>query len=207
MKIAIFGASGGTGLELVTQGLEKGYEVTAFVRDPARLPIEDQKLRVVTGDVFDTESVDQAVKGQDAVIISLGGGRDLKKTMVRTVGTINIIESMKKLQVGRLAAVTVMGAGESWDTLSRMNKVFFATVLKSAREDHEAQESAIKESGLDWTIVRPSGLKDGPRTGVYDFGEMIRAKNSTINRADVADLIIHDLEKNQLVGKAVTITN
>ncbi len=207
MKIAIFGATGRTGLELVKQGLEKGYAVTAFVRDPARLAVEDKKLSIVIGDVLDPASVDQAVKGQDAVIIALGGGADLKKTAVRAIGTINIISGMVKHKVNRLLAVTVMGAGESWDTLSRMNKIFFATVLKSARDDHEAQESAIKESGLDWTIVRPSGLQDGPRTGVYDYGEMIRAKNSTINRADVADLIIKDLEQKELIGKAVTITN
>ena len=207
MKIAIFGATGRTGIELVKQGLEKGYAVTAFVRDPARLPVEDKKLTIVTGDVLDPASVDPAVQGQDAVIIALGGGADLKKTAVRAIGTINIISGMVKHKVNRLLAVTVMGAGESWDTLSRMNKIFFATVLKSARDDHEAQESAIKESGLDWTIVRPSGLQDGPRTGVYDHGEMIRAKNSTINRADVADLIFKELEQNQLIGKSVTITN
>lgn len=207
MKIAIFGASGRTGIELVKQSLEKGHAVTAFVRDPARLAVEDKKLSLVVGDVLDPASVDQAVKGQDAVICALGGGADLKKTSLRAIGTINIINSMNKHEVDRLLAVTAMGVGESWDTLSRMNKIFFATVLKSARDDHEAQESAIKESGLDWTIVRPSGLQDGPRTGVYDFGELIQANKSTINRADVADLIIKELEQKELIGKAVTISN
>jgi putative NADH-flavin reductase len=206
MKIAIFGASGRTGVELVTQGLEKGHEITAFVRDPDRLPVEDKKLTVITGDIYDPSSVEKAVRGQDAVICALGGGQDLKKTNVRAIGTINIISGMKKNNVDRLLVVTAMGVGESWDTLSFINKAFFSTVLKSARDDHEAQESAVKESGLAWTIIRPSGLQDGPRTGDYDYGEMILAKKSIINRADVADLILRELEENQLIGKAVTIS-
>jgi putative NADH-flavin reductase len=80
-------------------------------------------------------------------------------------------------------------------------------LLKSAREDHEAQEIAIKESELEWTIIRPSGLTDTPRTGVYEVGENILAKTSKIARADVADLIVKEVEQNTLVGKAVTITN
>jgi len=207
VKIAIFGASGRTGVELVKQALENGHSVTAFIRDPARMPIKDNHLAVVTGDVFDPVAVDQAVKGQDTVICALGVGNDLKRTTVRTTGTVNMISSMQKHQVTRLVVVTAMGVGESWDTLSWMNKLFFATLLKSARDDHETQESAVKESGLDWTIIRPSGLQDSPRTGIYDFGENIQAKNSTIARADVADLILKTLEDDQLIGKAVTVTN
>jgi putative NADH-flavin reductase len=207
MKIAIFGASGRTGLELVKQALQGGHSVTAFVRDPARMTITDKHLSVMAGDVFDPSSVDQAVKGLDAVICALGVGNDLKKTTVRTTGTVNIISSMRKFNVVRLLVITAMGVGESWNTLSMMNKLFFATFLKSARDDHETQEIAVKDSGLDWTIIRPSGLQDSPRTGVYEYGENIPARSSTIARADVADLILKALEEKQLIGKAVTITN
>lgn len=207
MKIAIFGATGKTGIELVKQALEQGHAVTAFVRDPARLAIENENLTFVTGDVFDPSSVAKAVEGQDSVICALGAGSELKKTTVRTTGTINIISSMQKNNIKRLIAVTAMGVGESWDTLSLFNKLFFATLLKSSREDHETQEVAVKESGLDWTIVRPSGLTETPRTGIYDVGENILATTSKIARADIADLILKELEQNMLIGKAVTITN
>jgi putative NADH-flavin reductase len=207
MKLSVFGATGNTGRELVKQALKQGHSVTAFVRDAARLPIEDEGLTLVIGDVFDPESVAQAIQGQDAVVCALGAGTSLKKTNVRTAGTINIIAGMQKNNVKRLIVVTAMGIGESWGTLSLVNKFFFAVLLKSARDDHEAQEVAVKESGLDWTIVRPSGLTDDPRSGVYDVGENIPAKTSKIARADVADLIIKDLEQNALIGKAVTITN
>jgi len=207
MKLAVFGASGKTGIEIVKQALEQGHAVTAFVRDPFRLSIEDESLTVIVGDAFDPTSVAQAVQGQDAVICALGAGSELKKTTVRTTGTINIISGMQKNNVKRLMAVTAMGVGESWDTLSLVNKFFFATLLKSSRDDHETQEAAVKESGLDWTIIRPSGLTDTPRTGVYEVGENIPAAASKIARADIADLILKELEQNALIGKAVTITN
>jgi putative NADH-flavin reductase len=99
-----------------------------------------------------------------------------------------------------------MGTGDSWDTLSLVNKFFYATLLKSSREDHEAQETVVRESALNWTIIRPSGLTDDPRTGVYEVGENISAKTSKIARADVADLILKELQQNAFVRKAVTIT-
>ena len=207
MQITIFGATGKTGIELVNQALEKGHAVTAYVRDPARLAVEDERLTIIEGDIFDPASVARAVQGQDAVICTLGAGSDLSKTSVRTDGTVNIINGMKKNNVERLIVISAMGVGDSWDTLSLVNKIIFATLLKSSREDHEAQEAAVIDSGVDWTIIRPSGLTDTPRTGTYEVGEKISATTSKIARADVADLVLRELEQNQLIGKAVTITN
>ncbi len=206
MKLAIFGATGGTGTELVKQALERGHSVTALVRNLAQLADKGDGLTVMTGDINDLASVERCIQGQDAVICALGA-RDLKKTMIRTAGTVNIISAMKQNNVKRLFVVSAMGVGESWNTLSMFNKFLFAVLMKSTREDHEAQETAVKASGLDWTIIRPSGLVNTPRTGVYSVGENIRAKTSQISRADVADLILNDLEKQALIHKAVTITN
>ena len=207
MKITIFGATGKTGIELVKQSLEQGHTVTAFVRDPGRMVIKDERLTMITGDVFDSVKVTQAIQGQEAVICVLGAGNDLKKTTVRTTGTINIINGMQKNNVKRLMVVTAMGVGSSWTTLSLFNRFFFATMLKSSRKDHEAQEIAVRESHLDWTIIRPSGLTDTPRTGVYKVGENILATTSKISRADIADLILKEIKHETLIGKAVTITN
>jgi putative NADH-flavin reductase len=207
MQITIFGATGKTGIELVNQALEKGHAVTAFVRDPARLPVEDASLTIIEGDIFDPVSVARAVQEQDAVICTLGAGSDLKKTSVRTDGTVNIINGMKKNNINRLIVISAMGVGDSWDTLSLLNKFVFATLLKSSREDHEAQEAAVRDSGVDWTVIRPSGLTDTPRTGSYEVGENISATTYKIARADVADLVLKELEQNTLIGKAVTITN
>ena len=209
MKVAIFGATGGTGIELVKQALDRDYLVTVFVRDPSLLADKGDGLTIMTGDIYDMTDVARCVQEQDAVLCALGA-RDLNKSMIRTAGTVTIIKAMKQNSVSRLMIVSAMGIGESWNSLSLLNKLFFATLLRNARADHEAHEAAVKESSLDWTIIRPSGLVDSPGTGVYNVGENIRSRTSRIPRADVADLILNELEELEewsLVHKAVTITN
>ncbi|MBE0410712.1 MAG: SDR family oxidoreductase [Anaerolineales bacterium] len=206
MKVAIFGATGRTGIELVKQALDRGHLVTAFVRDPSPLADKGDGLTIMTGDIHDLTDVARCIEGQGAVLCALGA-RDLNKSMIRTAGTFNIIKAMKHNSVNRLLIVSAMGIGESWNSLSLLNKLFIATLLRNARADHEAQEAAVKASSLDWTIIRPSGLVDSPGTGVYNVGENIRARTSRIARADVADLILNELEEGSLVHKAVTITN
>ena len=212
MKVIVFGATGGTGREIVDQALARGHEVTAFVHEtPMAAPAneeasENSRLRFVTGDVLNFAQVQQAIQGQEAVICALGS-KSLGKTTVRSAGTSHIIKAMVAEQVDRLLVVSAMGIGESWDTLSSSSKFFFSTVLRNSRRDHEAQEVAVKESNLAWTIVRPSGLVDGEVTGNYAIGENILAKSSRITRADVAHAIMKELDEGALVHKAVTITN
>jgi len=206
MRISIFGATGKTGNEIVKQALAGGHEVTALVRDPARMITEGQQINLYTGDVLDFSSVKKAVEGQDAVICALGSS-SLGKTIVRSDGTANIIKAMNDTKGKRLFVISAMGVGESWSTLSFINRLFFATLLWSARQDHEKQEAYVKESDLEWTIVRPSGLTDSPLTGSYDVGENILATTSQIARADIADFIIKELGNRAYIHKAVTITN
>jgi putative NADH-flavin reductase len=212
MKVVVFGATGKTGTEIVNQALAKNHEVTAFARDPSRLTLENEtesaedRLRLVSGDVFDISAVKHAVEGQEAVICSLGSN-SLGKTAVRGEGTANIIKAMEEGHVDRLLVVSAMGTGESWSSLSFTNKFFYATLLRSSRQDHEAQETAVKRSNLDWTILRPSGLTDGAMTGTYALGENIKGESSRIARADVAHAIIKELDEKAFVRMAVTITN
>lgn len=206
MQLLVIGATGKTGGEIVKQALAQGHEVTAFVRDPSKMMLENDRLQLITGDVFDFTALAEAVRGQDAVVCSLGSN-SLGKTTVRSAGTANIIKAMDDNHVKRLLVVSAMGIGESWSTLSSANKLFFNTVLRNTRKDHEKQEALVKESSLDWTIVRPSGLIDTPLTGSYATGENIRANTSRIARADVAHFIVEELEDDAYVGKAVTITN
>ncbi len=212
MKVVVFGASGMTGKEIVGQALAKGHVVTAFVRDPSKLIIEHEnlsmgdRLHVVSGDVFDFSAVKQAVQGQEAVICSLGSA-SLAKTTVRSQGMANIVRAMEAEHVDRLIVVSAMGTGESWSSLSFTNKLFYATLLRSSRQDHEAQEMVVKKSNLAWTILRPSGLTNGALTGNYAIGENIKGESSRIARADVAQAIMKALDEKAFVGMAVTITN
>jgi putative NADH-flavin reductase len=212
MKVVVFGSTGKIGREVVIQALAQGHEVTAFLRDPAKLTFENEpisgndRLRSVTGDVFEIAAVKQAVQGQDAVICSIGS-MSLGKTTVRGEGTANIVKAMEEAHVDRLFVVSAMGVGESWSTLSFTNKLFFATILFSARRDHEEQEAVVKNSDLKWTILRPSGLTDDPMTGSYDIGKNIQAESSQISAADVAHAIVKELDENAFVRMAVTITN
>lgn len=206
MNIVVFGATGKTGQEIVKQSLAQGYEVTAFVRDPSKMTLEHGGLKIMTGDIYEFTSVTRAIQGQDAVICSLGTS-ELGKTTVRSEGTAHIIRAMKENHVKRLVVVTAMGVAESWSTLSFVNKLFFATLLRNTRQDHEKQEVVVKESDLDWTIIRPSGLTDTALTESYDIGENILSRTARIARADVAHAIIKEVHDNTFVHKAVTVTN
>lgn len=206
MKLVVFGASGRTGKEIVKQALAQGYEVTAYVRDPSKMTLEHDDLHITTGDIYDYSTVTQAIQEQDVVICSLGTN-DLGKATVRSEGTATIIKAMKENHVNRLIVISAMGIAESWSSLSLINRLFFATILRNTRQDHENQEVLVKDSDLDWTIIRPSGLTEAPRTESYAIGENIHAKTSRIARADVAHAIIKEVNDNTFVHKAVTITN
>jgi putative NADH-flavin reductase len=207
MKLAIFGATGKTGIELVKQALDHGHEVTVMVRDPNRLPTFSKSLAVFTGDLSQQETVRSTIEGQDAVVCTLGSRELYKNSGLRTRGTRAIIEAMDEVGVKRLVVMSSMGIGESWNNLSLFSKALFKLVMPAAREDHEAQELAIKSSTLDWTIIRPSGLTDDPGVSKYEFGKDLTPKTSRISRANVADLILKVIESNTHVHEAITISN
>lgn len=205
MKIVVFGASGGTGKEVIKQALAAGHTVTAFFRDPARLAMADPALTVVVGDAFDPLAVSEAVAGQDAAVVSLGS-RDRNDSTSRSRGTAHVIQAMQEHQVRRLVVVSAGGTGDSYDQLPVMFKAIVKTFLRNTYIDHEQQEKHVQESGLDWVIVRPPGLTDGPVTGeyhVYAPGEKMRS--GQISRADVAHFTLAQLTGDRYLGQAITI--
>lgn len=207
MDIIVFGSTGKTGLEIIKRLLSEGHKVTAFARKPSVLNISDDNLKTAEGDIFDRIAVKEAIKNHDAVVVALGSGQSLGKTTVRSEGTANVLKTMKENGLKRIIVISAMGVGESWKDLSVINRLFFATLLKNSRTDHEAQERHVKESGLDWTIIRPSGLTDDPGTGSYECGIGIRSNTSRISRADVAHLVYRALKDSTFIRKAVTATN
>lgn len=196
MKIAVFGASRGVGLQVVRQALEQ-HHVTAFARNP--LFPDHADLTVMRGDVLDPEAVSRAVHGQDAVVIALGAGSQAgDKT--RSQGTAHIVRAMQQYGVRRVVAVSSFGVGDSRKGLIAQAAWLF---LKAAMEEHERQEKILVESGLEWTLVRPTGLTNDARTGDYKIGSSGRGR---ISRADVADFILKALMDSSYIGKALVIS-
>ena len=203
MKLLIFGATGGTGRQVVEQAIEQGHKITAFVRNPAKLDIKHTNLKVVRGDVMDITSVEQAVQGQDAVVCVLGAGRKTTGT-IRSEGTQQIIQAMEKAGIRRFICQSTLGAGDSWENLNFLWKyIMFGFLLRQVFADHEKQEKYVKQSSLDWTIVRPGAFVDGERTGNYRHGFPGTDKTSKlkISRADVADFILEQLKDNSYIHK------
>ncbi|MFE4105816.1 NAD(P)-dependent oxidoreductase [Almyronema epifaneia] len=195
MKLVIFSATGTVGKQAVQQALEQGHTVTAFARNLTKLDIQHPQLRLAQGDVMDAVAVETAIQGQDAVVCVLGAGKQLKST-IRSEGTQQIIQAMQQVGVRRLICLSTLGAGDSWSNLNLYWKyVMFGFILRQVFADHQRQEALVKSSGLDWTIVRPSALTDGPRTGQYRHSFPSSDRNITlqISRADVADFILKQL--------------
>ncbi|MFR9766911.1 NAD(P)-dependent oxidoreductase [Nocardia sp. SC052] len=207
MRIAVFGATGTVGRLVVERALREGHEVTAFTRSAASVTQRHERLRVVEGDVLDTDSVQRAVEGQEAVLISLGNGR---KGVVRAGGTKAIIDAMRRTGVKRLICQTTLGVGDSKGNLNFLWKyVMFGLLLRPAYADHVEQEKYVMASDLDWTIVRPSAFTDGPATGGYRRGFRADEPGLTlkISRADIADFMIEQLTDPTYLHQAPGISN
>lgn len=193
-KILIVGATGSTGRIVVDRALELGYEVTAFARSPEKVAQQHPNLTVFQGDVLDPTSVEEAVKGHDAVLSFIGAG--LKGT-VRSEGTLNIIRAMEKANIRRFISQSTLGAGDSRSNLNFYWKhIMFGLLLRNAYADHHKQEAYIRQSNLAWTIIRPGALTDGERTDTYrhGFGPHVRDLTLDISRADVADFALKQLD-------------
>jgi putative NADH-flavin reductase len=208
MKLIIFGSTGDTGRQVVTQALEQGHEVTAFARSPEKLDQKHEKLQVEKGNVLDFASVERAIQGQDVVLCTLGLP-PMDKSNLRANGTKNIIRAMEKTGVKRLICQSSDGVGESRDTLPFLMKYLIVPfMLRRAFADHEIQENYIKESQLDWIIVRPVALTDGEHTGSYQHGYTADTKTVKfkISRADTADFMLKQLADNNYLHKTPSIS-
>ncbi|MCA9735000.1 MAG: SDR family oxidoreductase [Deferribacteres bacterium] len=208
MKLIVFGPTGGTGHQLVEQAFEQGHEVTAFARNPEKLRLQHEKLEVVQGDVFDTSSVLQAVKGHDAALCLLGTP-PFNKKMVRAIGTRNIVHALEKSGIKRFLCQSSFGVGDSRDLLPFHYKYLIAPLmLRAVFKDHEIQEEYIKASELDWTIVRPAVLTNNSRTGTYvhGFTEPNKTLTFKISREDVAEFMLKQLMDDTYLKKSPSVS-
>ena len=209
MKLLIFGSTGGTGREVVKQALDQGHSVTAYARDPAKIEdIQHSSLKVVRGNVLDPVAVKEAVAGHEAVFVTIGAGPT--RTTLREDGTRNIVDAMQGAGVKRLICQSSLGVGDSRANLPFFTKhIIVGIFLRHAFADHERQEVVVRQSTLNWTIVRPPHLKDGPRTEVYRYGFSTTDKQikNWISRADVAHFMLKQLFDDTYLQKDPGVSN
>ncbi len=205
MNITVFGATGSIGRLVVEQALTAGHDVTAFTRDAARVTAERERLSVVQGDVTDPAASLLAVKDADAVVVALGNGR---KGEVREAGTRGVVTAMQQAGGGRLVVQSTLGVGSSRANLNWVWKyVMFGALLRAAYADHVRQERVVEESGLDWTIVRPSAFADeSPAPVRHGFGPGERGLALKIGRADVAAFLLARAQDRTRLRSAVSVS-
>lgn len=204
MKIALFGATRGVGFQVLQQALDQGHTVHALVRNPAKMSVTHQNLVVFPGDVRQPEPVSACVAGCDAVVCALGTAQGDEP--VEAVGTRTILQAMQAHGVRRIAVVTSLGVGDSKDQVPMFFKMLMKTALRKAMAAKEEQERLVRESGLDWTIVRPGGLTNGPATGTYAFGMDKSLVAGQVARADVAEFVLRQLTDDTYLRQAPAIT-
>jgi putative NADH-flavin reductase len=197
MKVIVFGATGGIGRLVVAGGLELGHAVTAFVRNGQSIEQRDG-LRVVEGDIFDAQSVGDAIDGHRAVFSALGP-RTLKAEPILSRALPLMINGMHFHGVDRI--ITVGAAGALYPAgkyqppiVSVLFAVARSTFLRHPMADQRAQERLLAASDLDYTIVRPPRLTDDPATGTYRvLPDAVPSSSRRISRADVADFMLQQL--------------
>ncbi|MGD0318546.1 MAG: SDR family oxidoreductase [Nitrososphaerales archaeon] len=209
-RIAIFGATGGTGKQLVKQALAAGYEVVAYARDPSKLKINHERLTVVPGELSDQALIENAVRGAGAVLSALGPhGRSRDKPI--TQGMQNIIVVMKRQGVHRLimtSTLSVKDPGDKPDLRTNAMVNLVRITMHAAYEDIVSAAQAVRASDLDWTIVRLALLNNGPITGKIRTGYVGRGEVGTrISRADIADFMLKQIDDVRYLCQAPVISN
>ena len=209
MKIAVFGAAGGTGGEIVKQALDQGHEVTAIVRQPEQMKQRHERLRFASGDALKPDSFAEAFKGQEAVLSALGISSiwaSLKPMTFHRESARNIVEQMKRQTVRRFVGVTSVGVIKN-PTAPFWYNLFVQPLLQNKYEDMRQMEKIVGESDLDWTIVRPFRLIDGERTGKYRVAANGELENGgAISRADIAEFMLKQLATEEYLHKTVAVS-
>lgn len=206
--VLVIGASQGIGMETVKAALAVGHRVRAFARSANKIELSAPNLERRPGDALNGHDIEAALVGVDVVVQALGVPfRDLFGPVRLFSDATNIlVPAMEKAGVRRLVTVTGFGAGDSRDAISPLQRVPFRLVFGRAYDDKDAQETRIRRSRLEWTLVRPGVLTGGKATGRYSVLEDPSSwRNGLIARADVAHFLVQQIDDVSRVGKAVVL--
>ncbi|NYE38292.1 uncharacterized protein YbjT (DUF2867 family) [Nocardioides cavernae] len=207
------GASRGTGAELVEELAERGHVVTAFSRRAGAHP---EGVRTVTGDVLDADALGKAMVGQDAVAVTLGipdnpfrvrlTRRASSRLDVRSAGTRAVLDAMGEHDVPRLVVQSTYGIGDTYRHLPLALKAFFTLGIRPQVRDHERQEEVVRESGLAWTIVRPTVLHDEATDAPAHVSTDDLAPTMRVSRRQVARVEADAIEDDSRHAQVLSVT-
>lgn len=204
MKILVLGAAGGVGRLVVKQAVAHGHEVTAFVRDSGNAALEGATM--IRGDVLDIQALSNALPGQDAVVYAIGV-KSTGRTTLFSQSTRLLLGAMEQQQVKRLVCITGVGAGETKGHGGFLYDHFiFPLFTRNRYADKELQEQLIRQSNLDWTIVRPAPFSEGkPNAAFQVLSEVGKVVLRKVSRAEVASFVLGELENRQYLQKTLFI--
>lgn len=208
MKLFVLGATGGIGLEKVRQAIDRGHSVTAFVRSPERLNGFQGRIAIKQGDLLNSSDLERVIEGHDAVLSGFGPRVPVAKsdTKLLRVFAGALISAMQQAGVRRVVLVST--AFLFRDSIVPPTYLFGRLFFPGIVVDAEGMERIIRESDLDWTIVRPPQLTDKLFTGTYRVRESHLPRfGFNISRADVADCFIRALENRVSVRKILGVSN
>jgi len=211
VKIALFGANGGTGRVLAQQALDAGHQLTAVTRHPETFGLRHERLRVVAGDAMDAASVSAAIAGHDAVLSTLGVPFGKDPITIYSVGAANIVSGMTEHGVRRLACVSSSAVEvhpdptESWLFEKVLQPYVVNGIGKTTYDDMRAMEALVRASDLDWTIVRPSGLFAADAVSDYRVSSAEHLSGRYTSRADLADFLLRLAVDGEFPREAVEV--
>ncbi len=213
MKVVLFGATGIVGRAILKEALKQGFDVVALTRDKNKITIDDSHLTVIEGDVTDPATVGELIAGADAVIQSLGiGGKGNGKPTTFVSQTNHLIMAqMKQAGVERLVVLSALGAGNSIAFLPRIFTAFilpyFMKWYKVILDDKNRLEADVKQSGLDWVIVRSAGINEKPAKGSITASLDGKGVKTTITAEDMAHFVVNQITDDTYLLQTPTISN
>ncbi len=201
MRLFILGATGGTGRALIDQAIERGHHVTAFVRSPQKLGSKRDGVTVLQGDPRSVDELRAALPDHDAVLSALGPPGPGRTTIVGDAARATVTA----VQAAGLRRLLVVGVAVLFEDQGLLSAILRRTLLRNVARDSAEMERVVTASGLDWTIVRPPRLTNGPLTRRYGVSDdrMPLGARLTVSRADVAHFLLEELEDRAHVRRIV----
>jgi putative NADH-flavin reductase len=207
-NIVVLGANGGIGRQVIEEALKGGHNVTAILRTPANLTLAHPNLQIVKGDVMNPQTLEKHLENKD-VVISAIGKNSFKPTTLYSEGNKNLLAAMQIAGAKRVFFISASGleVNPSHSLIVKIaTKYILQKLLRNMYADLEIMEKFIKQSGINWTIMRPPKLTNNPVTGKYRTSvNNYLSKGLSISRADVAHFMLNNIANETIYQKTVEI--